>query len=109
VAKGSKNNDTPTTPTEYPQVTPRDLYPTSDIRFVMVEIGKLTANVDRLIEDVKSHGGKLDDIKHNVSFVRGAVWASAGLIAALIAVVSFFLSSKWDAMAAALAALQKHP
>lgn len=33
----------------------RDLHPTSDIRFVMVEVAKLTERVNTLIEDNKAH------------------------------------------------------
>ena len=107
MAKGPKSNE-PTIPTEYPQIAARDLYPTSDIRFVLVELGKLTANVDRLIEDTKAHGQELTDIRHQVSFVRGAVWASAALITVLIGVVSFFLSAKWNEVTLVLKALQGH-
>ena len=52
----------------------RDLYAVSDIRFVMLEIGKLTAQVERLISDVRTQGGKLDEISHKISFVQGAMW-----------------------------------
>jgi hypothetical protein len=52
----------------------QDLYPTSDIRFVIHEIGKLTAKVDRLIDDVAKHGDKIDAVRHQVTFVKGALW-----------------------------------
>lgn len=42
------------TPQEYPSVPPpRELYQTSDIRFVMVEIGKLTTSVEALVRNVE--------------------------------------------------------
>ena len=47
--------------------TPRDLFPTSDIRFVTVELGKLTAQVERLIDDLKSQSGKIDELRHQAS------------------------------------------
>ena len=81
------------TPSDYPQSTPRDLHPTSDIRFVMVEVGKLTASVDRLIADVKSQGEKVDAIRHQVTFIKGAMWT----IGALIAVLT--LLAKWPEIA----------
>src|ERR1700733_932369 len=68
VVKSTKNPEQPTTPSEFAQVPPRDLYPTSDIRFVLVEIGKLSASVDRLIDDVSAQGTKVDAIRHQVSF-----------------------------------------
>lgn len=70
------------TPSNFPDVvTPRDLHATSDIRFVMLEIGKLTSSVDRLIADVKSQGDKIDTIRHHVSFIKGAAWVIGILIA----------------------------
>ena len=58
----------------------QDLHPTSDIRFVIHEIGKLTAKVDRLIDDVERHGDKIDAVRHQVTFVKGAIWVFGGLI-----------------------------
>ena len=82
------------TPEEYPQVPPRDLFPTSDIRFVMIEIGKLTASVNRLVDDVRSHGGKIDDLRHQASFVKGAIYIGVILVGAFIAIASFVLTAK---------------
>ena len=78
-------------PKSFPQTTPPDLYATSDIRFVMLELGKLTAKVDRLIDDVRSQGEKLDQVRQQISFVRGAMWIIGGLIAAAVAVGSWYL------------------
>lgn len=56
------------TPREYAQTPPpRDLHPTSDIRFVIHEIGNLTAKVDRLIEDTKSGSDKISELAKKVS------------------------------------------
>jgi hypothetical protein len=43
----------------------------------------LGTKVDRLIEDVKDHGGKIDGLRHQVSFVRGALYVIAGVIVIL--------------------------
>ena len=94
-------------PTEYPQTTPRDLYATSDIRFVMVEVGKLSANVERLIADIKSQGEKLDAVRHQASYIKGGLAVGIVLIGGFIAIASFFLSSKWDAVLQALRAAAK--
>jgi len=56
----SRPRDASAPPTDFAQVPPRDLHPVADIRFVMIELGKLTANVDRLIEDMKAHGEGLE-------------------------------------------------
>lgn len=72
---------------EIPTPSPRDLYPTSDIRFVIYEIGGLTAKVDRLIEDVRGHGQKVDDVSGKMTFFRGAFWVVSGVALALAGAV----------------------
>jgi hypothetical protein len=107
VAKSPRNPEQPTTPGEFAQVPPRDLYPTSDIRFVMVEVGKLTANVDRLIADVNSQSTKVDAIRHQVSFIKGAMWAAGILVATAIGIMTFVLNGKWNAVITAIQAIKK--
>lgn len=90
-------NDGPTTPGEYPQTPPvRNLYETSDIRFVTLEIGKLVTKVDRLINDVDKHGAKIEAMEKEI--VAARTWIKAGLLAiTLIAAgVGFYLSERWD-------------
>ncbi len=72
----------------------------------MREVGRLTANVDRLIADVKSQGVKLDDVRHNISFLKGAVWVAVPLIGLFVALASFFLSAKWEAAVQAFRSIQ---
>ena len=92
--------------------TPENLYPTSDIRFVMQaigtmhhSIGELTANVNRLIADGKSQGDKLDTLRHQATYIKGALAASVVLIGVFVAVSTFFLSARWDAAVQALRAI----
>jgi hypothetical protein len=73
----------------------------------MIEIGKLTASVDRLVDDVKSHGAKIDDLRHQASFVKGAIYIGVLFIGAFIAIASFFLSTKWEAAVQAIRAIAK--
>lgn len=94
-------------PEEYAQVPPRDLYPTSDLRFVMIEIGKLTASVNRLLDDVKSQGSKIDDLRHQAPFVKGAIYIGVLLVGVFITIASFFLSAKWDAAVQAIRSVTK--
>src|SRR5438045_2809631 len=90
-------------PRDEPRGPPRDLHPTSDIRFVIVEVSKLTERVDNLAQalaklpldldrtlekhaaDVKERIGELKtdgketrkdvhDIQKSISFVKGAIW-----------------------------------
>lgn len=91
----------PTNPTtaDFPEVPPRNLYETSDIRFVMIEVGKLTAGVenltksiDRLGDRVEKHGDKIEELRRSVSFVRGIVWAFGILGILVVPVLSWLLN-----------------
>ena len=75
MAKGTKGIDQQgsETPTEFPSVPPRDLYPTSDIRFVMVEVGKLTEAVNTLKETLKETKTTVDWLKYIIALATGAI------------------------------------
>jgi hypothetical protein len=47
---------------------------------VQKALGDLTAKTERLISDVSGHGTKIDDIRHQISFVKGALWVVGGLV-----------------------------
>lgn len=106
--KGPDHAGSPTQQ-ELPQGTPRDLYPTSDIRFVMLEVGKLTANVERLISDVKSQGTKIDEIRHQASYIKGGIAAATAVITVIVTVAGFILSSRWDSAVDALRVVVSAP
>lgn len=53
---------------------------------VQKAVGALTTKVDRLIDDVDKQSNSVDDIRHKISFVRGAVWV-IGIAGALIGTV----------------------
>lgn len=84
----------PGSPDELPQGSPRDLHPTSDIRFVMVEIGKLTSTVDGLVKSVDKHGDKLDDITGKVDFLKGAAWVIGGILTILVIAIGWYFAGK---------------
>jgi hypothetical protein len=63
---------------------PRNLYATSDIRFVTLEIGKLTSKVDRLIEDVGKQTAKVSDLEKAVDRVKTVGWLLGGIIAVVV-------------------------
>jgi hypothetical protein len=69
----------------------RDLYDVSDIRFVMRELGVLSTKVDRLIDDVGKQGEKIDTVRNQISFVRGAVWVIGGLLALVMVGVAIYV------------------
>jgi hypothetical protein len=81
-------------PSDFPATTPRDLHPTTDIRFVIHELGKLTSQVVRLIGDVKGHGDKIGEVKDAINFVKGALWVIGGVVVISGAIVSLIMSGK---------------
>lgn len=98
--------EAPKEPEDFPQTTPRDLHPTSDIRFVMIELAKLSTLVDRLIKDVGSQEEKIDALRHQATYIKG------GLAVAVVAIglfgwfISQMVSGKLQAVLTALAALK---
>lgn len=72
----------------------RDLYPVSDIRFVMVEIGKLNTLVNRLISDTSKHGDKIDEVRHQITYVKGALSVIFALLAVFGAVLVWYFKDK---------------
>ena len=98
--------EAPKEPEDFPQTTPRDLHPTSDIRFVMIELAKLSALVDRLIKDVGSQEDKIDALRHQATYIKG------GLAVAVVAIglfgwfMSQMVSGKLQAVLTSLAALK---
>lgn len=94
-------------PEEFAQATPRDLHPTSDIRFVMVEMAKLSTLVERLISDVGNQESKIDGLRHQASYIKG-------ILAALVVAIGFFgwlfstlVDGKLQAVLTALSVAQK--
>lgn len=75
-SSGSPPVSEPGPPQAFANVAPQDLHATSDIRFVMVELGKFSIKIDRLIEDVRKHGDKIETLEKAVDRVRtGAIVA----------------------------------
>jgi hypothetical protein len=80
------------TPKEYAQTPPPvELYPTSDIRFVMVELGKLSTKVDRLVDDVKGNSEKVSELKTKMSQFETTFKVGSLCIAAFLALLWWFL------------------
>ena len=71
---------------------PVELYPMTDIRFVLLRIGELSAKVDRLIEDSGDQSKKLSEVRDKITFVRGAVWVLGGLMTLLTAGLGWYLT-----------------
>jgi hypothetical protein len=60
----------------------------------MLEIGKLSTKVDRLIADVDGHGDKIDAVRHQVTFVKGALWVIGGVLAIMALLAGWYFSGK---------------
>lgn len=60
----------------------------------MHDIGKLSGQVERLISDVGDQSAKLDDVRHKISFVRGAVWVMSAVMALMLLVAGWFASGQ---------------
>ena len=72
-----------------------------DMQFVLLEIGKLSSNVERLITDVNAVGDKVDNLRHQVTFVRGMLYVLSGVMAVGV----YLLTSKWATLATVAKAL----
>ena len=78
----------------------------TDIRVVVIELTKLTTLVDRLVTDVASQDGKIDELRHQATYLKG------GLAVAVIALglfgwfISQMVSGKLQAVLTALSALK---
>lgn len=53
-----------------------------------------TSQVQRLIQDVESHGKKIGEVKDAITFVKGACWVIGGGIVLGGAIIGLVLSGK---------------
>ena len=60
----------------------------------MLEMGKFTAKIERLISDVDDQSTKLDDVRQSISFVKGALWVIGFLVFALVAIAGWLVSGQ---------------
>lgn len=59
---------------------PRDLHPTSDIRFVILEIGKLTTKVDTLNENVGKVYDRLGKVERTIDRVKTGLIVAVSIL-----------------------------
>lgn len=62
-------------------------------------VGELTAKTDRLIGDVKGQSDKLDEVRHKITFVRGAVWVIGGFLLLLGGILTAYIRNNAPAVA----------
>jgi hypothetical protein len=64
----------------------------------VMELHKLVAGLgtktDRLISDVDKHGDKIDAVRHQISFVKGALWVIGGLLVIATGIVTWYLRTQ---------------
>jgi hypothetical protein len=92
---------------DIPAVATPGVNAVSDSRFMLIEVGRLTAAVDRLISDVRTLGEKVDALRQQAAFVKGGLAISAVLVTAFIAVATFVLNAKWETAIQAIKAISK--
>lgn len=74
-------------PKQFPSVpAPQDLHATSDIRFVMIEMGKFASKVDRLVEDVGKQTDRLGLLERSADRLKTAVIVASAIIS-VVAIV----------------------
>ena len=54
-------------------------------------VAELSAKTDRLVRDMEAQSSKLDGVRQQIAFVRGAVWVIGALVMFLIAAVGLYL------------------
>lgn len=82
-------------PRDFPSVPPPTPSGTED-RFTLQllaelkgAVAELSAKTDRLVKDVESQSSKLDGVRQQIAFVKGAVWV-IGVLVILIAAVGLY-------------------
>ncbi|MCM0018407.1 MAG: hypothetical protein NBV67_00270 [Tagaea sp.] len=79
---------------EMPSATPRDLHATTDIRFVIHEIGKISEAVGEMKKTIESQGVKIGRFEKYVVAVNTAVTVIVGVAIVLGAIASFIFDGK---------------
>lgn len=86
-------------PSSYPETSPftnpdQHSFVLQGVTQLTADVGKLTAKVERLIEDVRTHGEKIDGFRHQVTFVKGALWVIGGVVGLLVLGLTWYSTGK---------------
>jgi hypothetical protein len=79
---------------DLPSVAPRDLYQTSDIRFVLLAIGELKPKVDRVITDVAKLEYSVGRLQTMLARVQGFGIAAILLVPLCFGIVWWFIGGQ---------------
>jgi len=85
----------PVTPS-FPETTPRFAQSTHDFTLQAImelqkTVGGLCKEVERMALDIRSHGDKIDIVRQQISFVKGALWVIGGLVTLAIVGAGVYL------------------
>lgn len=58
---------------------PRDLYPTSDIRFVLIELGRISERIEALVRKVDCVGDRLGKVETAIDRVKTGLIVGAAI------------------------------
>ena len=95
----------PEAPEEFPQTTPPiEMFKTSDIRLVMIEVAKLSTLVERLIKDVSKQEDKIDALRHQATYLKGGIAVATVALALFGWFVTQMVNGKLEAALSALTA-----
>jgi hypothetical protein len=89
----------PEPPTEFANVPPQTMmldhsFTLQAVMELQKSVAELATKTGRLIEDVGKHGDKIDGLRHQVTFVKGALWVIGFLILAFGAVATWYVTGK---------------
>jgi hypothetical protein len=85
-----------TVPNEFPNVTPQSAmvdhsFTLQAVMELQKSVAELATKTDRLIKDVEGQGTKIDAVRHQISFVKGAVWVIGGILAMGVAAITIYM------------------
>ncbi|MHB1109897.1 MAG: hypothetical protein ACYCZU_06235 [Devosia sp.] len=53
----------------------------------------MSTKVDNLSNEIEKHGSKIDDIRHKISFIKGAFWVFAGMVGFAVVVATIMINN----------------
>jgi hypothetical protein len=84
-----------TVPKDFPNVTPQNVMVDHSFTLQVVmelhkSVAELATKTDRLIKDVEGQGTKIDAVRHQISFVKGAIWVIGAIVALAITAITVY-------------------
>lgn len=88
-----------TTPQSFPQTLPPEAagqhsFILQSLYELRGSLGELSAKVDHLVKAVEGQGDRIDQLRHQVTFVKGAMWVMGALLGVVVLAVGWYFSGK---------------